>query len=190
MNINQPHQIIENRPSPYAALGKNLSKNALRARACRYYREMVLRGIIWRCWQTLRGRSTTLLDFDTVQASLQLENACERGVHTIPLNKIYGSVNRSQDYDGKFHAYKRNVRDERWLRVAEMVLLEKHQPAIDVIELDGLYFVKDGHHRVSAARIFGMHFIDANITHYQSKTTVNTKEKSISRIRRQVPRTV
>jgi hypothetical protein len=36
-------------------------------------------------------------------------------------------------------------------------------PAVDLIKVNGTYFVRDGHHRVSVARFFGQRHIDANV---------------------------
>jgi hypothetical protein len=42
-------------------------------------------------------------------------------------------------------------------------------PPISVFELDGSYFVVDGHHRVAVARQRGVQYIDAEVTRLRSR---------------------
>jgi ParB-like chromosome segregation protein Spo0J len=37
-------------------------------------------------------------------------------------------------------------------------------PPVDLVELDGTYYVRDGHHRISVARSLGQDYIEAEIT--------------------------
>ena len=39
-------------------------------------------------------------------------------------------------------------------------------PAIQVVEVDGNYYVIDGHHRVSVARILDHLYLDADVTQW------------------------
>ena len=40
-------------------------------------------------------------------------------------------------------------------------------PPVDLIQVGDRYFVRDGHHRISVARTFGQHFIEAETTVYE-----------------------
>jgi hypothetical protein len=81
----------------------------------------------------------------------------------VELNRIRGSENRSQDFDTAFQPLIEKNR-ERWIRIASMCLNMQALPAVDLIQVDGDYFVRDGHHRISVMRALGYRFVDANVT--------------------------
>ncbi len=53
---------------------------------------------------------------------------------------------------------------ERWVRVATAILKGKPLPPVELIEVGGRYFVIDGHHRISVARMLKQSHIDAIVT--------------------------
>jgi hypothetical protein len=85
------------------------------------------------------------------------------GMQTIPVDKIVGSVNRERDFDRQFMPRKFHIQD-RWLRVDEAYQYGVILPPLDLVEVNGVYFVRDGHHRVSVARAHGMAYLDAHVT--------------------------
>ncbi|MGB7337335.1 MAG: hypothetical protein WBC91_00470 [Phototrophicaceae bacterium] len=111
----------------------------------------------------LRGQSAELLSFDDVRARLRLREESYKGLHDIPLDKIVGSVGRHKDFTGKFLP-KTNEMKDRWSRVyAKMNSLEG-VPPIEVYQVDDVYFVRDGNHRVSVAREINSPTIQAHVT--------------------------
>jgi hypothetical protein len=58
---------------------------------------------------------------------------------------------------------------QRWQSL-EQTYPEGDFPPVVVYELDGRYFIVDGHHRVAIARRRGIEFIDAEITRLRAKT--------------------
>jgi hypothetical protein len=89
------------------------------------------------------------------------------GVRPIPVSKIVGTVSRTSDFDRDFLPRRAEI-GERWNRV-ERTFAEGDFPPITVYELDGFYFVVDGHHRVAVARQRGVEYIDAEITRLRSR---------------------
>ncbi len=85
----------------------------------------------------------------------------------IPLNQIKGSENRPADFDANFCPLKSEDRD-RWVGIAELILLQGNFEAVNLIQVEDVYFVRDGHHRVSVARALGVEFIDAEVTQWQT----------------------
>ena len=67
-----------------------------------------------------------------------------------------------QDFDDQFNPLKERVR-ERWKRVALAFLRGESLPAVELVEVDNVYFVRDGHHRISVARAMGREYIDADV---------------------------
>lgn len=81
------------------------------------------------------------------------------GVQNIPVDKIIGTIQRTDDFDKDFHPLKAHLR-ERWVSAFLRLRTDEWQPIL-VHKVGESYFVKDGHHRVSVAKAVGMAFMDA-----------------------------
>ena len=80
-----------------------------------------------------------------------------------PAGHIVGTVDSTRDFDRKFRPTSRRVR-ERWERLALAQRRGEPIPPIEVYRVGDLYFVEDGHHRVSIALASGAKTIDAYVT--------------------------
>jgi hypothetical protein len=103
-----------------------------------------------------------LIPFDEASRRLRVAGRSYLGIREIPVDRIVGSVDRSEDFD-------RSFRPTRRLSGARMAGLraafpDGDAPAITVFEVGGAYFVEDGHHRVALARERHADFIDAEVT--------------------------
>jgi hypothetical protein len=114
-----------------------------------------------------RGESRPLLSLDEVSRRLRAFEQSYVGVRPIRVADVVGTVSRIDDFDRDFLP-KRSKIQERWRNV-ERMYPEGDFPPIVVYELDGRYFVVDGHHRVAIARQRGVDFIDAEITQLRSR---------------------
>jgi hypothetical protein len=114
-----------------------------------------------------RGGSRPLLSLDEVTRRLRAFEQSYVGVRPIRVADVVGTVSRVDDFDRDFLP-KRSKIQERWRNV-ERMYPEGDFPPIVVYELDGRYFVVDGHHRVAIARQRGIDFIDAEITRLRSR---------------------
>jgi hypothetical protein len=101
-----------------------------------------------------------LLPLDEVRRRLKIVGQSYLGVREIPLESIVGSVDRSADFDRDFKTRRTRSR----LAALRAAFPDGDMPAIEAYEVGGLYFISDGHHRVSLARERGAAFIDAEIT--------------------------
>jgi hypothetical protein len=104
-----------------------------------------------------------ILPFDEVVAALGRVGEQRLGLRTIPLDRIVGSVDSMRDFDRRFRPTSSRVR-ERWERLALAQRRGESIPPIDVYQVGELYFVEDGHHRVSIALATGQKTIDAYVT--------------------------
>lgn len=111
----------------------------------------------------LRGQSAELLSFDDVRARLRLREESYKGLHDIPLDKIIGSVGRHRDFTSAFLP-KTNEMKDRWSRVYAKMNSMEGVPPIEVFQVDDVYFVRDGNHRVSVAREIDSKTIQAHVT--------------------------
>src|SRR5262245_22176710 len=115
----------------------------------------------------LRRRPNVLISFRDVQSRLPIEGQIYRGVQTVPVAAVRGSVDRYEDFARNFLPRQSHTR-ERWESVDRANLAGIDLPPIEVYKVGEIYFVKDGNHRVSVARQQGMKFIDALIVEVQT----------------------
>ncbi|HWT23440.1 MAG TPA: hypothetical protein VN213_08035 [Solirubrobacteraceae bacterium] len=110
-----------------------------------------------------------MLPFEEVVAALGRRSQRDAGVQDIPLDAIVGTVDRrSGEFDRAFRPASKHLRS-RWERVAAARRAGTPLPPIDVYCVGGLYFVEDGHHRVSVARSLGDLTIRANVREVGTK---------------------
>jgi hypothetical protein len=114
-----------------------------------------------------REPSDGLLDLDEVRHRLGVFEESYVGIRPIPVDRIIGTVGRGREFDRDFLPLQEEVR-ERWRRV-EQAFPRGDFPPIVVYEVDGRYFVVDGHHRVAVARQREVEHIDAEITRLRTK---------------------
>jgi hypothetical protein len=110
----------------------------------------------------------TLLSFDQVIELLQDRQEIDRGTQLIPIASIVGSVGRYRDFDRAFLPLS-GANAERWKRLDIAYNELRSLPPIDVYKIGGIYFVRDGNHRVSVAKANGLTDIEANVTEVESR---------------------
>lgn len=98
-----------------------------------------------------------------VVAALGVRGERSRGLQSIRLDSIVGTVDSRRDFDRKFRPTSSRIR-ARWERLALAQRMGESVPPIDVFRIGDLHFVKDGHHRVSVALATGQKTIDAHVT--------------------------
>ena len=122
------------------------------------------RGLFRRVLEFFRGtQPESLLSFDEVRAKLKVRGQHYAGLQTIPLDSIAGSVGRYQEFNRAFLPAQEFIR-ERWKRVYEVAHSLEGFPPIDVYQIGDVYFVRDGHHRVSVLKELGATTIEATVT--------------------------
>jgi hypothetical protein len=118
-------------------------------------------------WAALTGRSRCLLALGEVwqdgHGSAIEGGQLEIATRRVPIAQIVGSQSRCGDFDRDFsplHDYNR----ARWLRIAAARRRGTPLPPVDLVQVGDLYFVQDGHHRISVARALGQRDIEARVT--------------------------
>ena len=113
--------------------------------------------------RVVRGSaSTPLLSFNELRARLHLFQQSYAGLQTIEVARIVGTVDRSDDFDRDFLPRTSQTR-ERWERL-ERAFPTLGFPPISVYQVNDVFFVIDGNHRVALAKQKGAEFIDAEVT--------------------------
>ena len=104
-----------------------------------------------------------VLPYEEVIDALGFVSEHRTGLHVVPLDAIVGSVDRGRDFDRRFRPTSGRSRG-RWEQIAAAARRGESLPPVDLLRVGELYFVRDGHHRVSVARALGRTDIDAYVT--------------------------
>jgi hypothetical protein len=129
------------------------------------------REIMSRILGLLKSQKDEMLSLPDVRTIVRPESETYRGMQTVPIAKILGSEGRSRDFNRAFLP-RHDKMMRRWMNIDvahyENVIL----PPIKLFEIGGAYFVRDGNHRVSVARMQGAEFIDAEVTSLASEVPI------------------
>jgi len=119
----------------------------------------------------LSGRPNQLLSYDDVKEKLRIGGPIYRGVKTVRVDQIVGSLNRYRQFDRAFLP-KQDETSSRWQRIDRAFYEDVSLPPVVLYQVGQVYFVVDGHHRVSVAREKGQEFIDAEIRECYTKVNI------------------
>jgi hypothetical protein len=112
-----------------------------------------------------------LLSLNDVKEILRPKNETYRGMQAVPINLIVGSEGRYRDFNRYFLPNSDFLRS-RWERVDMARIRDIILPPIQLYEIGGVYFVRDGNHRVSVAKTQGTEMIDAEVTSLSSEIAI------------------
>ncbi len=108
-------------------------------------------------------RPNELISFETVRRSLKIFGESYRGMHAVPVDHIVGSASlRYHDFDRAFLPTQTFTKS-RWRSIDQAYYEDVGLPPVKLYQAGEVYFVRDGHHRVSVARERGQAFIDAEV---------------------------
>lgn len=127
---------------------------------------MQLKGAAVRILRSLTKKPVKLIDLQSHNKSISTTNRHHVGITNVSIDNILGSEGRANDFDSNFTPIHRHLRS-RWLNVAAAHLVGKSLPPVELIQVGEIYFVRDGHHRISVAKTFGQKYIDAEITKWE-----------------------
>ena len=118
-------------------------------------------------WAALTGHSRCLLALEEVRqgghVSIGEQSRFDVETRLVPMDRILGSEGRCGDFDRDVNPLHEHGR-ERWLRIAAARRRGVPLPPVDLVQIGDLYFVQDGHHRISVARALGQTDIEARVT--------------------------
>jgi hypothetical protein len=137
------------------------------------------RATIARLIARLRGEPDdvgVVLPYEEVIAALGFVSERRVGLTVVQLDAIVGSVDRSRDYDRRFRPTSGRTRG-RWEQIAAAARRGESFPPVDLLRIGELYFVRDGHHRVSVARALGRTDIDAYVTEVTTRVDADQATK-------------
>jgi hypothetical protein len=141
------------------------------ARAAEDFHRARNRELFSRVLSLLKNQKDSLLSLQEVKALLRPTSETYRGLRTVPIAKVVGSEGRYQDFN-RYFLPRHNRLKGRWVRVDTAHHQQVTLPPVTLYEIGGLYFVRDGNHRVSVGRLQNVEFIDAEVISLGSRLTL------------------
>jgi hypothetical protein len=114
-----------------------------------------------------------ILPFEEVVEALGRAGQHDLGLQVVPLDAVVGSVDRTVDFDRGFRPTSPRLRS-RWERIAAAQRRGESMPPVSLFKIGDLYFVRDGHHRVSVAKSLGRPDIDAYVTEVETRVPLDS----------------
>jgi hypothetical protein len=124
-----------------------------------------------RVWATLSGQPSTLLSYDEIKEKLHIGGPIYRGVKTVRVDQIAGSLNRYHEFDRVFLPASDKLA-ARWTSINRAFYQEISLPPVVLYKVGEVYFVVDGHHRVSVAREQGQIYIEAEVRECATRVNI------------------
>lgn len=103
---------------------------------------------------------------DVNSTNLKIRSSHYIGVRCVPINQICGSESKASDFDRSFRPLCERSRD-RWVSIFLARSQNISMPAVELVQIEDCYFIRDGHHRISVAKTLGQDDIDAEVTVWQ-----------------------
>jgi hypothetical protein len=157
------------RRSPRAS---RFSRTYFRSQADEDFNTVKAKALVGQIISFLKNEDNSLLAFEEVRSLLKAVAEESKAPQLVPLSLIVGSEGRYRDFTRGFLPKSRALR-ERWTRVDEAFARGYSLPPVELYKLGGVYFVRDGNHRVSVAKSRGLPYIEANVTALSSAITID-----------------
>src|SRR5947209_18666998 len=109
------------------------------------------------------GDVGVILPFEEVVDALGFVSERPLGLQVVPIDAIIGTVDRGRDFDRHLRPTSSRARG-RWEQIAAAMRRGESLPPVDLLRIGEIYFVRDGHNRVSVACALGRTDIDAYVT--------------------------
>jgi hypothetical protein len=148
-----------------------MSSDHYAARAAEDFNKARNRELFGRILSLLKNETDNLLSLQEVKALLRPSSETYRGLRVVPIEKIVGSEGRYRDFN-RYFLPRHNRLKGRWVRVDTAHHQDVVLPPVTLYEIGGVYFVRDGNHRVSVGKLQGVEFIDAEVISLGSQVSL------------------
>lgn len=138
------------------------------------FREAAFHGRLRRWWARITQRCACLIDLDKVMEQATVQSSHYAGLKTVDICRIRGTQGKADDFDAEFHPTNERTRS-RWLSIAIEKLRGHDLPPVELVQVDDVYYVRDGHHRISVSRSLGQQFIEAEVTVMMLNNHINMR---------------
>lgn len=113
-------------------------------------------------WSKMRGKCGLLQDLYHVRKQRKIVNRNYAGVQVVPIDQIRGSEGRCRDFDANFFPLRQH-NAQRWMSIEIARRTDVELPLVELLQVDDVYYVRDGHHRISVAKAAGQMEIRAEV---------------------------
>jgi hypothetical protein len=113
----------------------------------------------------MRGFDNRALLLSQLLENVTIGGETHLGAQEVRVDRIVGTENRGDDFSRNFDPVKRWLAS-RWIAIYGLMTRSEFHEPISVIEVGGVLFVRDGHHRVSVAKALDKEFLPASVTRY------------------------
>lgn len=125
--------------------------------------QATFQGWLHKIWAMITRRTSRLLELEDTLCCSSLENSHYAGLKTVDINHIRGTQGKADAFDAEFNPIAETTRS-RWVGIALQKLRGRELPPVELVKVGDIYFVRDGHHRISVAHMLGQQFIEAEVT--------------------------
>lgn len=132
----------------------------------------------------LTATDRELLSFYDIKSIIKPRSETYRGMKVVKLDDIVGSEGRYSEFNKAFLPKREHLRG-RWESIDKAYHKDVILPPIKLYKIGEAYFVRDGNHRVSVARMQGTYSIDAEVTEITTEIHI-TKNMGMEDVRRAV----
>jgi uncharacterized ParB-like nuclease family protein len=120
-------------------------------------------GRVHQFWAQLSRRCFCLSDLDQLLQKVTVHSSYYVGLRAVNIKNIRGTLGKSSEFDAEFNPISERTRS-RWLSIAMEKLNGRELPPVELIQVENIYYVRDGHHRISVSSSLGQDLIDAEVT--------------------------
>ncbi len=113
------------------------------------------------------GHREELKKFSDIQKELSAYNNSYLGLQSVPLSKIVGSVQKTEDFRKGFIP-KNSIMKIRWCNIYIEMRGDFKLPPVELYKIRDEYYVYDGNHRISVANFLNFSSIEAVVTEFFS----------------------
>jgi hypothetical protein len=119
----------------------------------------------------LRHRPTGLRSYSETRRQVVVLSESYRGIQEVSVDRIVGSTERWNDFDPAFRPLRADSAG-RWVSVARGYDAGRSLPPVQLYQIADAYFVRDGHHRVSVARVRGQGWVEAEVVEVLTRASL------------------
>lgn len=136
-----------------------LGDDRLHQEAAKAFNLAFSRGRLGQFWAKITRRPNQLQTLPSLPISTHRPTS---RILSVSICQIKGTLGRSADFDTDFNPLDERTRS-RWVSVATAVRKRIPLPPVELVQVGDVFYVRDGHHRISVARTFGQEAIEARI---------------------------
>ncbi|HEX3049199.1 MAG TPA: hypothetical protein VHP83_00980 [Aggregatilineaceae bacterium] len=140
------------------------SKNdtdALTPAARKMFQKALVTGRMKKFRAAVTKHERRLMRLDEVQD--RIVNRHYLGTRSVAIEQIRGTMDKVDSFDIDFNPTQ-EYNAMRWTSVATAILSGTAMPPVELIQVGDVYYVVDGHHRVSISHALRHRYIDAEVT--------------------------